>query len=91
MFRDAPPPKKKKKKKKNGKMWEFFPSRGLFGGGSVPFDMYYETDFGSEKKSIGSIIFRLKLKHESMYFLIVVGGVNIFLTVSNPCEVFSLL
>ena len=34
---------------------------------SVPFDMYSETDFGSEK-SIGSIIFRLKLKHESMYF-----------------------
>ena len=40
---------------------------------SVPFDMYSETDFGSEK-SIGSIIFRLKLKHESMYFLIVGGG-----------------
>ena len=33
----------------------------------IYFDMYSETDFGSEK-SIDSIIFRLKLKHESMYF-----------------------
>ena len=61
---------------------------------SVPFDMYSETDFGSEK-SIGSIIFRLKLKHESMYFLTAGwvdggrGGFNIFLPVFKSLK-FSL-
>ena len=56
---------------------------------SVPFDMYSETDFGSEK-SIGSIIFRLKLKHESMYFWTAGwGGVNIFLPVFKSLK-FSL-
>ena len=59
---------------------------------SVPFDMYSETDFGSEK-SIGSIIFRLKLKHESMYFWtagwVGGGGVNIFLPVFKSLK-FSL-
>ena len=53
--------------------------------------MYSETDFESEKKSIGSIIFRLKLKHESMYFWTAGwgGGVNIFLPVFKPLK-FSL-
>ena len=53
---------------------------------SVSFDMYSETDFGSEK-SIGSIIFRLKLKHESMY--LEGGAVNIFLPVFKSLK-FSL-